>query len=133
MPAWSGFWNHTYSGGYQPATTPIGSKNVYRQLAIALNGYSNRYRVNRIIRQLVNGNVGGTATGTRVRIAAQNPTDPTTSGGKRNVETVTVINRATTATDQTQINNALDFKYGYGASAFPRDKSGNGGGGKRGY
>ena len=93
-----------------------------------------RERAKRIVlRQLVNGNVGGTATGTRVRIAAQSPTDPTTSGGKRNVETVTVINRATTATDQTQINNALDFKYGYGASAFPRDKSGNGGGGKRGY
>lgn len=127
MPAWSGFWNHTYGGGY----TPLGSDNVYRQLALTLHGYDNRLRVNRIIKQLVNGNLGGTAFGQRVRVAGHNPKDNLSLSGKRNTELITVINRPTVTADQVKINKALDFVYG--PQTWPRDKSGNGGGGKRGY
>ena len=41
------------------------------------------------------------------------------------------INRATTANDQTIILDDLDFDNS--PEPWPRDKSGNGGGGKRGY
>lgn len=128
MPAWSGFWNHVYSGGY----TPIGSRNTLRGMGVALDGYGRR-PWNRIVKQLVNGNVGGTASFSYGRVVAPTILSQVglELGGKRALEQKSTINRATTAADITQLNRWLDFVLS--PAPWPRDKSGNGGGGKRGY
>jgi hypothetical protein len=73
-----------------------------------------------IIKQLVNGNVGGTATATHTRILAKEA-DGSFSGA-RTIETVNLVNRATTAADQTEISNVISRD----TSAYTRDLSGNG-------
>jgi hypothetical protein len=131
MPAWSGFWNYIYSDG----RTPIPSRgNVRREFAQMFERSTGVTPYGRVIRQLVNGNVGGTATGSYPRITAPAPLPAGSGvdlGGKRTIEQRTTINRATTAADIQQISDDLDWnKF---TPVWPRDKSGNGGGGKRGY
>ena len=60
MPAWSGFWNQVYGDGHSLITNKL--TNVRRGYARMLHGYGN-LPYNRTIRQLVAGNVGGTAVG----------------------------------------------------------------------
>lgn len=131
MPAWSGFWNQVYGDGYR-LTTNRG--NVRREFAQMFERSTGVTPYGRVIRQLVNGNVGGQVTGSYPRIASQavNPPGQASDlGGKRLIEQRTVINRPSTATDQQQITDDLDWnKF---TPVWPRDKSGNGGGGKRGY
>lgn len=124
MPAWSGFWNYTYGDGHRL----IDSNNVRRTLGLRMNGYG-RTAYNKVISQLVGGNVGGTALGQHTRVT-HNPLDATTWGGKRTVEMKQYVNRATTAADITKIQKDLLYT---NSPTFPRDKSGNGGGGKRGF
>ena len=128
MPAWSGFWNQIYGQNYALTT---GRGNVRREFSQMFERSTGVTPYGRVIRQLVNGNVGGTATGSYNRVAVQNPQDGSTLGGKRGIEAKTTINRATTAQDITNISDDLDWnKF---TPVWPRDKSGNGGGGKRGY
>ncbi len=127
MARWSGFWDFVYPGGHSLLANSTG--NIRRQLGLTLSGYG-RKPYNRVLAQLAAGNVGGTATGTNTRVT-HNPNDGTTWGGKRTIETKTFINRVTTAADQAKI--AEDLLYKNSPASWPRDKSGNGGGGKRGF
>jgi hypothetical protein len=126
MARWSGFWDFVYSGGHSLLANSTG--NVRRDLGISMSGYG-RKPYNRVLAQLAAGNVGGTALGTNTRVSA--PIDGLLLGGKRTIETKTFINRVTTAADQAKI--AEDLLYKNSPNPWPRDKSGNGGGGKRGY
>ena len=90
MPAWSGFWNQIY-GQNHSLTTNRG--NVRREFAQMFERSTGVTPYGRVIRQLVNGNVGGTATGTYNRVASQDVRDGSTLGGKRGIETKTTINR----------------------------------------
>lgn len=79
-------------------------------------------------RALTGAAAGGTATQTRARVQA-------TQGGNLNglipIETVNMVNRATTSADQTAITALLD-RVDY-PSTYVADLSGNGGGGKGSY
>jgi hypothetical protein len=123
---WSGMWNYTF--GEQHALLARG-KAVRRTVGRALSGYG-RKGYNATLRQLVNGNVGGTALKDYRRVAVQSPNDPMSLGGVRTTENKVVINRATTANDIAIITSDLD--YDNSPAPWPVDKSGNGGGGKGG-
>ena len=58
MPSWSGFWNGIYGENYKFVGRGMA---VRRIVGRALHGYG-RKGYNAITRQLVSGNVGGTAT-----------------------------------------------------------------------
>lgn len=91
---------------------------------------------NRVLRRLLltllGTAAGSTATENRTRVqATQSNFSPLDYGGVVPIETVAVISRATTATDITNVTNALSRSYT--PSAYAADVSGNAGGGKLGY
>lgn len=125
MPAWSGLYDQIHGVPY----STIGIDNVNRRLRRALKGTSAKTRSFRKILRALNGAaVGGAALSTRTRIVA--PAGAMQEGGVRAIETVTEINRVTTVADQTAINLEID---GLDTPTFPREASGNSGGGKLGF
>jgi hypothetical protein len=125
MASWSGFWDVVYTDGPYRG---IDSNNIRRAFGRAMHGYGNLV-YNRTIRQLVAGNVGGTAAGGYTRITAPAGDLLTSLGGVRTVENRLVINRVTTAADQAKIDKDLVYNL---RPTWTADKSGNGGGGKGG-
>lgn len=95
-----------------------------RTAAIALNGAA----------------VGGAASLSYKRVgnpagpAAASPvaTELTDLGGERVIDTVSVINRNTVASDETFIDKLYNGTFGY-FSSYPVDAAGNGGGGRAGF
>lgn len=92
--------------------------------------------MNRVTRRLLNALIGatsgGTATETRTRTTAvQANNDAFCYGGIIAVETINLINRATTAADITNLKAVIN-RVPYPAS-YPTDVSGVGGGGKAGW
>lgn len=124
MAAWSGLFNGVYGINY-PGTRA--SKSILQKLGIRLHGKAGR-KQGAIIRQLVAGNVGGTAAKTQGRARYLNNDD---LAGKRVVVTETIINRATTSADQALLADKLVSNPR--PSSYPAEKSGNSGGGKLGY
>lgn len=91
------------------------ANGAFKRLLIALTGAAS----------------GGTATETYVRVqAVQALNSITTNGGVVPMETVTQINRATTAGDITNLKAMFARSP---VATFPADVSGNSGGGKAGY
>lgn len=89
----SDFWTDNYS--------PLVNRNTNNRQLFRL---MRRSRVQRALMIALNGAaVGGTATSTRKRVAA----NATEQGGVRTVETLTEINRATVAADETEIDAIL--------------------------
>lgn len=127
MPAWSGFWNHVHSEGH----SLIGRREyaAYRRLSRALRGLT-AVRAREIVRTFITDDVGSTALATHTRLAAPAPFDALAHGGVRSVETVTDINRALVAADETALLLELDADH---TPTFPVEKSGNSGGGKLGF
>lgn len=82
---------------------------------------TNRLVTNELVDETVGAAAGATATVTRARV----PANSAGNSGKINAETVTEINRATTAADLTAVENK--FRKKKPSFAFPRDLSGNGG------
>lgn len=125
MPAWSGLYDLIHGVPY----TQIGTDNVNRRLRRALKGTAAKTRAFRKIMRALNGVApGGAALSTRTRIVA--PAGAMQEGGVRVIETITEVNRVTTAADQTAINLEID---GLDTPTFPREASGNSGGGKLGF
>jgi hypothetical protein len=92
-----------------------GPNRVLRRLLIALLGAA----------------PGATALENRSRVQAQQSTfSPTDNGGLVPIETVAVINRATTANDVVNTVDAITRSY---VPTYVADVSGNGGGGHLGY
>lgn len=125
MASWSGFWNYVYDDGRTPISKP--NSRIRRALRIAMR-QSVRAPYNRIVRALAGAAPGATASGTYSRVAVQDVNDiPLLGlGGLRAKETVTSINRATTAADVTNIQSDLDYSK---RPTWPGDKAGIGGGG----
>lgn len=126
MPAWTGLWDGIYGQPYAQIDKP----NPGFRLRRALKGVTAR-KYKTILKVLVDGNVGDVATATHPRIQAGVQFDNGTLGGKRVLETVTDVNRATVAADQTQIDS--DILFAHTPNPFPTEKSGNSGGGKLGF
>lgn len=115
------------------AITPVVAGNVQ------FNGMTQRdndlssllfKRANRVTRRLLQALIGaasgGTATETYTRVqAVQALNSITTQGGLIPMEVVTQINRATTATDITNVTDAITRSP---ITTFPADVSGNGSG-----
>lgn len=123
------------SDAIAPATVGLVQFNGMGQednrLSRALYQGPNRL-LRRLLVTLVNNNVGTNATENRTRVAATQATfTPNDNGGLIPIETVALINRNTTANDQTIITNAISRSYT--PSAYAADVSGNGGGSKLGY
>lgn len=90
---------------------------------------------NRIVRRLLIAMIGvapgATATENRTRVTATPALGSiTTNGGLLPIETVALINRATTATDTTNLNAMITRTP---APTYIADAGGNGGGGKLGF
>lgn len=125
MPAWSGL----YDGVYATPYSTIGVPNTGRKLRRALKGMT-ALKYKEILRTFVTDDVGTTALATHKRISAQTFGDMSTLGGVRVIDTVTDVNRAITAADETAILVDVD---GVHTPTFPTEKSGNSGGGKLGF
>lgn len=122
--SFTGLWNNVYGAPY--ALT--GSRNkLERDIAIAFEKAGSQ-PLSAVAIALNGSAVGGTAARTRARVLALRSLSGYDLGGQRAIETVTDINRATTAADET----ALDAIYNgvFALTSYPVDRSGNGGGGK---
>lgn len=124
MAAWSGLFNGVYGINYPGVRA---SKAILQKLGIRLHGKAGR-KEGAIIRQLIAGDVGGTATKTQGRLRYLNNDD---LAGKRVVVAETLVNRATTAADQALLADKLVSNPR--PSSYPTEKSGNSGGSKLGY
>lgn len=123
MPAWSGLWNGVHGDGH----TLLAHSNPGKRLSRALRGMTAR-KYKEILRTLVTDDVGTTAAASHSRLL--HSTDSRELGGVRSVETVTDVNRAVTAADETAIVADIDGDH---TPTFPTEKSGNSGGGKLGF
>ena len=85
----------------------------------------------RLLFTLVGVAPGGTATETNAQLTSESGIgNPASNGGRRAVAPVTLVNRVTTVADQTYFRNMLTQTFGPPVGSYPRDLSGNGGGGK---
>lgn len=132
--SYSGLWNGEYGENY----TPLGTNNteeVNNTTRTHLTKLISRGRGPRkmmeIIRTLTGEATGQTAEVNHVQVGA----DPSlgsaySGGGVRTVSTVSDLNRVTTAADKEMVLAVLDKQFH--PNPYPKDKGGNGGGGKLG-
>lgn len=127
---WTGYSNTLGSGDANVgATSGFVQKNGLAQyddkMAKLLQTTGSSKVIRALWRALTGAAAGGTATASQVRVQA-------TQGGNTTglipIETVSLVNRATTAADRTAFLALLD-RVVY-PSSYPADVSGNGGGGK---
>jgi hypothetical protein len=101
MPAWSGLFNGVHGEDHSLLVNETNLKtkvtNAFRRLGLR--------KEKALLASLIGAAAGGTATLTRGRIEAI--TSDEGLGGVRTVETVTDINRATTAADVTALKEVL--------------------------
>ena len=125
MPGWQGLWSDTAAilGGH----TFLVNRNPRRT---ALRRFVNR-ESNRVNSELFDTLIGAAAGGTALvttRKVRPEPVTPTTlgqTGGVRTIETLTPINRASTAADITTLK---EMTFGVkNRPTYVRDLSGNGG------
>jgi hypothetical protein len=124
MPAWSGLWNGVHGANH----TLIGARNNLQMRIAKLFAREGARSDAQIIKALTGAAAGETAAESRKRVVATVATNGYDQGGARAIETVNVINRATTAGDVTAVDAALEQKFA--PTTYPVDRSGMGGGGK---
>jgi hypothetical protein len=108
------------------AVTRYARSSVDREIARAMSRPGFR-AMRRVIRTLNGAAPGTTATDTYARVLGSNAFDP--PAGLRPIETVTTVNAATTAAQQTVIQNRLiDQLFVASPSSYPVDLGGGGGG-----
>ena len=134
MPSYSGLWNGVYRINYSALASNGNTFEQNNRTRTAFTKLISRDRGTRKLMSLMralNGVApGGTATDTyRNDKAPIANGDPLSNGGKRTIQTVNDVNRATTAADQTLINGIFDKTFA--PNPYPVDKSRNGGGNKR--
>lgn len=143
--------------GYQPFWNQTGDMITYAVLSRTYQGWRSKleWKVSQLFSKeqmreekalltaLIGATSGGTASSTYKR--RQPPSGPSQTtpavtgvgdlGGAIDIETVTVINRATTAADISYLKNMFDgtMTPGPNSITFQNDASGNGGGGKAGW
>lgn len=124
MPAWSGLWNGVHGANH----ALIGARSNLQMRIAKLYAREGARADANIIKALTGAAAGETAAETRKRVTATVATNGYDQGGVRALETVNVINRATTAGDLAAVDAALDQKFA--PTSYPADRSGMGGGGK---
>lgn len=124
MAAWSGFWgdNNAITGSYSLQNN---RPSLHRRIARIMRANSARWT--KAVALALNGAAAGdTATSTYKRREA--PSDANSLGGVAVIETVTVVDAATTAGNETTIDTVWNSDSA--PASYPTDASGNGGGGK---
>lgn len=138
VTGWSGLFNDTMGapdvGAYTMLPLAAGGNRAHFEPKIARAFKSEAHRELRAaLLALIGAASGGTATSTYKRAAApSNPSAATPTpmaldalGGNRTIETVTVINRATTAGDITYLKDIFDGDLTDSSITYPVDPSGN--------
>jgi hypothetical protein len=129
MSNYSGLWDGVFGEQHQLIN---GLGNTERTLNRVFSGRNyDRLKVKELLLTLIGAAPGDTASATFTRVAARRDLNSNIQGGVVPMETVTVINRATTSADVTKLIGALNDTAR--PATYARDLSGNGGGGKLGY
>lgn len=125
MPAYSGLFNGVHGENYALLDDRQPLESVVNKL-FRRSRYGMR-ELRELLLTTVGATAGATASDTYQRVpAVATLTNYSASGGLINPETVTVINRATTAADVTRLQTFISR--GSAPSPYPVDLSGNGGG-----
>ena len=135
VTGYSTFWEREAPVGQAGAYAMLFARYAPEDRASKMLGRPGMRAVRRIFRTLSGTATGSTATETTVRAAAPaGITEQAAFGGVRTIETVTHVNRATTAADLTSMNAFLDRHINMAPTIanYPADLSGNGGGSKLG-
>jgi hypothetical protein len=122
MPAWSGLWNAVHGANH----ALIGARNNLQMRIAKLNRREGARVDARIATALTGAAVGGTASETRQRPVAVQADTSFNLGGRRVIETVSLVNRATVAADETAIDAQLTPTFA--PTTYPVDRGGGGGG-----
>lgn len=123
----------TVASGYYNNTMPLSYHRTNQERRIARTLSSRGGRMLGRVMSALNGVAPGAAVNdTYVRVQHGAAFSITSLGGLRPVETVTLRNAVTTTADRDYINNNIyaEAENQFGI-AYPRDLSGNGGGGKQ--
>lgn len=140
MPNYSGLWDRHYLTPYQQlegqiaqnTNTAVFNSSTKRQLSKLFRDKGTR-PLARIWFALTGAAAGGSASETRTRLqSAAGVGNPLSNGGRRTIETESLINRNTTAADETLLESLLTQTFGPAIGSYPVDRGGNGGGGKAG-
>ena len=121
MPAWSGLWNNQHGQDYALITS---RSNLMQRIAKLFAREGARADAE-LLTTLNGAAAGGTAAETRTRVTAVQADTNLLLGGRRIMETQTVVNRATTAADETRFDGVMTPSY---APTYPVDRGGGGGG-----
>lgn len=121
MPAWSGLWNNVHAQDYALIT----SRSNLMQRVAKLFAREGARADAELLTTLNGAAAGGTAAETRKRVIAVQSTGEMNLGGARVIETQTVVDRATTGTDETKYDGILTPDY---SPTYPVDLGGGGGG-----
>lgn len=134
VTGYSGFWEqHAPAGQGGPYAIYGNRYHLEQQLARALGKTGFRGH-RRILYALLGQATGNAAAETYKRISAPaGITEASAHGGARVIDTITVINRNTTAADLTYAQALLNRVYNQAPTSYPVDPSRNTGGGKAGY
>lgn len=132
MPQWSGLFDNVNAGGYSNLGLPRRKGNIARRISILMARETNSSASLREVMRALNGvAAGATATFSFAQVGAVVTRESPNNGGLRTINTITPINRATTAGD-VAITEAFLTQQNRPAT-YPVDAGGNGGGNKRGW
>lgn len=131
ITGYQGFWQQHAPLGQGGAYSLYGNRGgVEGQLSRAF-GRRGFKQTRRLMYALLGAGTGGSASETEKRVDAPNAlTSSQLLGGNRVIETVTIVNRNTTAADLTAMQGTLNRIYNSAPTTYAEDLSGNGGGGK---
>lgn len=133
VTGWSSFWRTSAPLGQGGDYAMYGNRTAIERQIDHFLGQPGFKQYRRVMRALLGASVGGTATETVARVSAPaGLTQNNQLGGARAIDTITIINRATTAADLTAMQAITDRTYNMAPTIanYPTDPSGNGGGGK---
>ena len=119
MPAWAGLWNNEGNANH----SLIGKNPVRNRIRRVVNREAMR-AVTELFDSLIGAAAGGAALATHKRVGHFTP-GAGSEGGARTIETVTDINRVTTATD---VTNLKEMTYGVktAPASYPTNKANQG-------
>jgi len=126
MASSSQFWEN--SGGVDNAggakyALKVNRDSIVMRVAKLLRGKGNR-KIAGLMKALNGAAAGSDATETYKRVAEKTQFADAELGGLRTIETRTIIDRATTSTDETLLDKLTDQKFK--PTTYPVDLSGNG-------
>lgn len=131
MPSWSGLFDGILPTGAVAGYRSVTKKKTNLRHVSRLLGKQSMRATKELFITLINGAVGDTAADSYKRIGhTVSPGTALVNGGKRTIETVTTINRATVAGDATTLDDVVADEWALAPASYPVDKSGNGGGGR---